>query len=112
MKNKFKIGDPTTFLVEFEGHAPRAVERKFEMQCVDTAHHGRRSGDFLRRLPAPVMFQKLVFRRVVVSPHPRASGAGQLTAPALVAAIGDPSRIKQIARSIGAYLCAERLPVE
>ena len=51
MKNKFKIGDPTTFLVEFEGHAPRAVERKFEMQCVDTAHHGRRRGELRAELP-------------------------------------------------------------
>ena len=31
--------DPAAFLVEFEGHSPRAVERKFEMQFVDAAHH-------------------------------------------------------------------------
>ena len=31
--------DPTAFFVELEGHSPRAVERKFEMQFVDVAHH-------------------------------------------------------------------------
>ena len=41
--------DPTAFLVEFEGHSPRAVERKFEMQLVDVAHHRQivRPGDGL-----------------------------------------------------------------
>ena len=41
--------DPTAFLVEFEGHSPRAVEREFEMQFVDAAHHRQivRLGDGL-----------------------------------------------------------------
>jgi hypothetical protein len=33
--------DPTTFLVEFEHHPPRAIERQFEMQLVDAAHQGQ-----------------------------------------------------------------------
>jgi hypothetical protein len=31
--------DPATFLIEFEHHPPRAIERKFEMQFIDAAHH-------------------------------------------------------------------------
>jgi hypothetical protein len=41
--------DPTPFPVEFEGHSPCAVERKFEMQFVDAAHQRQivRPGDGL-----------------------------------------------------------------
>jgi hypothetical protein len=30
-----------SFLVEFEHHPPRAVERQFEMEFVDPAHQGQ-----------------------------------------------------------------------
>src|SRR6202140_3236712 len=33
--------DPPAFLVEFEHHPPRAVERQFEMEFVDPAHQGQ-----------------------------------------------------------------------
>jgi hypothetical protein len=33
--------DTTTFLVAFEYHPPRAIERQFEMQFVDAAHQSQ-----------------------------------------------------------------------
>ena len=83
--------DPTVFLVEFEGHSPRAVERKFEMQFVDPAHHRQivRPGDGLGAVnPRARHAHKRALaahRQVLARPFDHRSSIGRAHRPGLLA---------------------------
>ncbi len=83
--------DPTAFLVEFEGHSPRAVERKFEMQFVDAAHHGQivRPGDGRGAVDPRARHAQqralAAHRQVLARPFDHRSSIGRAHRPGLLA---------------------------
>src|SRR5271157_5633296 len=82
---------PTAFLVEFEGHSPRAVERKFEVQFVDTAHQRQivRPGDGLGAVDPRARHAhkraSAAHRQVLARPFDHRSSIGRAHRPGLLA---------------------------